>query len=108
MFDASIGKSTVLMPWGGKYQLTQEEGSVQKLPVHGFTNTCSLMTYGYDPTLSKYSPYLGASYSVVEALARLTVLGADYKTARLSNQEYFEHLGKDAHKWEILSKLYWV
>lgn len=99
MFDASIGKSTVLMPWGGKYQLTQEEGSVQKLPVHGFTNTCSLMTYGYDPTLSKYSPYLGASYSVVEALARLTALGADYKTARLSNQEYFEHLGKDAHKW---------
>ncbi len=99
MFDASIGKSTVLMPWGGKYQLTQEEGSVQKLPVHGFTNTCSLMTYGYDPELSKYSPYLGASYSVVEALARLTALGADYKTARLSNQEYFERLGKDAHKW---------
>ncbi|MGI6511586.1 MAG: phosphoribosylformylglycinamidine synthase [Catenisphaera adipataccumulans] len=99
MFDASIGKSTVLMPWGGKYQLTQEEGSVQKLPVHGFTNTCSLMTYGYDPQLSKYSPYLGASYSVVEALARLTALGADYKTARLSNQEYFEHLGKDEKKW---------
>lgn len=99
MFDASIGKSTVLMPWGGKYQLTQEEGSVQKLPVHGFTNTCSLMTYGYEPNLSKYSPYLGASYSVVESLARLTALGADYSTARLSNQEYFEHLGKDADKW---------
>lgn len=99
MFDASIGKSTVLMPWGGKYQLTQEEGSVQKLPVHGFTNTCSLMTYGYDPDLSKYSPYLGAQYSVVEALARLTALGADYSTARLSNQEYFEHLSKDDKKW---------
>lgn len=99
MFDASIGKSTVLMPWGGKYQLTQEEGSVQKLPVHGFTNTCSLMTYGYDPDLSKYSPYLGAQYSVVEALARLTALGADYSTARLSNQEYFEHLSKDNQKW---------
>lgn len=99
MFDASIGKSTVLMPWGGKYQLTQEEGSVQKLPVHGFTNTCSLMTYGYDPDLSKYSPYLGAQYSVVEALARLTALGADYSTARLSNQEYFEHLSKDDQKW---------
>lgn len=99
MFDASIGKSTVLMPFGGFYQLTPEEGSVQKLPVHGMTNTCSLMTYGYDPKLTKYSPYLGASYSVVEALAKITALGADYKTCRLSNQEYFEHLGKDAAKW---------
>lgn len=99
MFDASIGKSTVLMPFGGKYQLTPEEGSVQKIPVFGFTNTCSLMTYGYDPKLSKYSPYLGASYSVVEALARITALGADYSTCRLSNQEYFEHLGKVDEKW---------
>ena len=99
MFDASIGKSTVLMPFGGKYQLTPEEGSVQKLPVHGMTNTCSVMTYGYDPKVSKYSPYLGASYSVVEALARITALGADYKKCRLSNQEYFEHLGADAQKW---------
>ncbi len=99
MFDSTIGKSTVLMPWGGKYQLTQEEGSVQKLPVLGKTNTVSMMTYGYDPDLSKYSPYLGASYSVVEALARQVALGADYKKARLSNQEYFERLGKDADKW---------
>lgn len=99
MFDASIGKSTVLMPFGGFYQLTPEEGSVQKLPVHGFTNTCSVMTYGYDPMLSKYSPYLGASYSVVEALARITALGADYRTCRLSNQEYFERVGKDPKKW---------
>ncbi|MDY2957752.1 phosphoribosylformylglycinamidine synthase [Floccifex sp.] len=99
MFDASIGKSTVLMPFGGFYQLTPEQGSVQKLPVHGFTNTCSLMTYGYDPKISKYSPYLGAAYSVVEALTRITALGADYKTCRLSNQEYFERVGKDATKW---------
>lgn len=99
MFDASIGKSTVLMPFGGKYQLTPEEGSVQKLPVFGFTNTVSLMTHGYNPALSKYSPYLGASYSVVEALARMAALGADYQTCRLSNQEYFERLGKDADKW---------
>ncbi len=99
MFDASIGKSTVLMPFGGKYQLTPEEGSVQKLPVNGMTNTCSIMTYGYDPKVSKFSPYLGASYSVVEALARVTALGADYKTCRLSNQEYFERLGQDAKKW---------
>lgn len=99
MFDATIGKSTVLMPFGGKYQLTPEEGSVQKLPVLGWTDTCSAMTYGYDPKVSRYSPYLGASYSVVEALGRLVAMGVDYKGTRLSNQEYFERLGKDPKKW---------
>lgn len=99
MFDASIGKSTVLMPWGGKYQLSEEEGSVQKLPVFGFTDTCSLMTYGYHPELAEYSPYLGAAYSVVEALARICALGGDAHTCRLSNQEYFERLGDDPKKW---------
>ena len=99
MFDASIGKSTVLMPFGGFYQLTPEEGSVQKLPVHGFTETCSVMTYGYDPKVSKYSPYLGSAYSVVEALTRITALGADYRTCRLSNQEYFERVANDPVKW---------
>ena len=99
MFDASIGKSTVLMPFGGKTQNTPEIGSVQKLPVHGFTKTCSLMTYGFDPKLSRFSPWLGAQYSVVEALARLSALGADPLTARLSNQEYFERLNQDENKW---------
>ena len=99
MFDATIGKSTVLMPWGGKYQLTEEEGSVQKLPVFGFTNTCSLMTHGYNPDIAQYSPYLSASYSVVEALARITALGGDYKRCRLTNQEYFERLQNDPEKW---------
>ena len=99
MFDASIGKSTVLMPFGGKYQLTETEGSVQKLPVLGFTNTASVMTHGYNPEVSLYSPYLGASYSVVEALARITALGADFKTCRLTNQEYFERLHEDPTKW---------
>ncbi len=99
MFDASIGKSTVLMPFGGKYQLTESEGSVQKLPVFGFTNTCSVMTHGYNPAVSKYSPYLGASYSVVEALARIVALGANWKTCRLSNQEYFERLNKNESAW---------
>lgn len=99
MFDASIGKSTVLMPFGGKYQMTPEEGSVQKLPVEGWTNTCSFMTYGYDPKLAKYSPYLSASYSVVEALAKLAAMGSDPLKARLSNQEYFERVGKDPKKW---------
>lgn len=99
MFDASIGKSTVLMPFGGKHQRTPEDGSVQKLPVDGFTNTCSFMTYGYSPELSKFSPYLGAQYSVVEALCRLAALGADPLKARLSNQEYFQRLNHDPEKW---------
>lgn len=99
MFDASIGKSTVLMPFGGKYQLTETEGSVQKLPVFGFTNTASIMTHGYHPEVSLYSPYLGASYSVVEALARVTALGGNYATCRLTNQEYFERLHTDPEKW---------
>lgn len=99
IFDATIGKSTVLMPWGGKYQLSEQEGSVQKLPVFGFTKTCSIMTHGYHPDLAQYSPYLSASYSVVEALARVCALGADYKTCRLTNQEYFERLGNHKEKW---------
>lgn len=99
MFDASIGKSTVLMPFGGKYQLTETEGSVQKLPVFGFTNTCSIMTHGYNPEVSLYSPYLGAAYSVVEALARVTALGGNWATCRLTNQEYFERLHNDPEKW---------
>ncbi len=99
LFDASIGKSTVLMPWGGKYQLSEQEGSVQKLPVLGYTNTCSLMSYGFDPHIAQYSPYLAAAYSVVEALARISAMGGDYRKARLSNQEYFERLGDDPNKW---------
>ena len=70
MFDASIGRSTVLMPYGGKYQLTDSEGSVQKLPTDGFTNSCSIMTFGYNPLISEYSPYLGAQYAVIESLAK--------------------------------------
>ena len=99
MFDGSIGKSTVLMPFGGRKQLTPEEGSVQKLPVDGFTNTVSAMTFGFDPVVAKCSPYLGAAYSVVAALARQAALGMDPLSARLSNQEYFERLGKDPVKW---------
>ncbi|MGL5000346.1 MAG: phosphoribosylformylglycinamidine synthase [Cetobacterium sp.] len=99
MFDASIGRSTVLMPYGGKYQLTESEGSVQKLPTEGVTNTCSMMTYGYNPLISEYSPYLGAQYAVIESLARLVAMGGSYKKARLSFQEYFERLGKDSTRW---------
>lgn len=99
MFDASIGRSTVLMPYGGKYQLTESEGSVQKLPTDKFTNTCSIMTYGYNPLISEYSPYLGAQYAVIESLAKIVALGGSYKKARLSFQEYFEKLGKDSTRW---------
>lgn len=99
MFDSTIGKSTVLMPFGGRTQHTPEQGSVQKLPVDGFTNTVSYMTYGYSPVLSKYSPWLGGQYSVVEALAKLASMGGDTTRARLTNQEYFERLGADPEKW---------
>ncbi|MGX8851283.1 phosphoribosylformylglycinamidine synthase [Amedibacillus sp. YH-ame10] len=99
MFDSSIGKSTVMMPFGGKYQLSETEGSVQKLPVFGFTNTCSIMTHGYHPEVSLYSPYLGAAYSVVEALARVVAMGGNYATCRLTNQEYFERLNDHPEKW---------
>ena len=99
MFDASIGRSTVLMPYGGKYQLTESEGSVQKLPTDKFTNTCSIMTFGYNPLISEYSPYLGAQYAVIESLAKIVAMGGSYKKARLSFQEYFEKLGKNPMKW---------
>ena len=87
------------MPYGGKYQLGETEGSVQKLPVLGFTNTVSMMTYGFNSELADYSPYLTGSYSVVEALAKLTALGGDYRKARLSCQEYFERLNQVPEKW---------
>lgn len=99
MFDATIGKSTVLMPFGGKYQLTEEEASVQKLPVFGKTNTVSALAYGYHPQVSKYSPYLGGAYSVIEALAKLVATGCSYEKARLTCQEYFERLNQDPEAW---------
>lgn len=98
-FDASVGRSTVLWPFGGKYQLTEEEASVQKLPTTKYTNTSSCMAVGYNPHIASYSPYLGAAYSVVEALAKLVAVGANYKKARLTNQEYFEKLLKDKERW---------
>ncbi|MGL4944955.1 MAG: phosphoribosylformylglycinamidine synthase, partial [Fusobacteriaceae bacterium] len=99
MFDASIGRGTVLMPFGGKYQLTPSEASVQKIATDGFTNTCSILAHGYNPFISSASPYLGAIYAVVESLGRLTATGGDYRKARLSFQEYFEKLGSSKEKW---------
>ena len=99
-FDSTIGAGTVMMPYGGKYQLTPAEGMVAKLPVEtGKTTTGTIMTYGFNPVISKWSPFHGAVYAVVESLARLVAIGGDYKQARLTFQEYFEKLGTDPEKW---------
>jgi len=99
-FDSTIGAGTVLMPFGGKYQLTPSEGMAAKLPVEeGNTTTGTLMTYGFNPEISKWSPFHGAVYAIVESLSRLVAMGGSYQTARLTLQEYFEKLGRDAEKW---------
>ncbi len=92
-FDSTIGAGTVLMPYGGKNQLTKENGMVAKVPVlEGETTTATFMTHGFDPYLSEQSPFHGALYAVVESVAKLVALGADYKKTYLSFQEYFERL----------------
>jgi phosphoribosylformylglycinamidine synthase len=99
-FDSSIGASTVLMPFGGNNQATPAEGMVAKLPVlEGDTTTGTIMTYGYNPQIGKWSPYHGALYSVVEAVTKVVALGGEYQAVRLSLQEYFEKLGKEASRW---------
>jgi phosphoribosylformylglycinamidine synthase len=99
-FDSTIGIGTILMPFGGKYQETPSEGLAMKLPVQaGETNTATVMTYGYNPKLAKWSPFHGAVYAVVEAVAKVAALGGDYGKVRLTLQEYFEKLGKDPEKW---------
>ena len=102
MFDASIGAATVQMPYGGKYQLSESEASIHKLPVqHGRTTTCSLLAYGFDPAISKWSPYHGSIYAVISSLARLVVSGGRWRKARLSLQEYFKRLGKESENWGL-------
>ncbi|MCE5287199.1 MAG: phosphoribosylformylglycinamidine synthase [Pelosinus sp.] len=99
-FDSTIGAGTVLMPFGGKYQLTPAEGMAAKVPVlHGETTTATLMTYGYNPELAKWSPFHGALYAVIESVAKVVALGGDYQGVRLTLQEYFEKLGQEAVKW---------
>lgn len=95
-FDSTIGAGTVLMPFGGKYQSSPEEGMVAKIPVSdGETNTVSVMTYGFNPYLSEWSPYHGAYHAVVESLLKIAALGGDPLSARLTFQEYFERLSSD-------------
>lgn len=99
-FDNTIGSNTVLLPFGGKYQRTPIQGMVAKIPVlGGKTTTSSIMTFGYNPKIGKWSPFHGALYAVVESICKLVAVGGDYKKARLTFQEYFEKLGKDATKW---------
>ena len=100
MFDSTIGAGSVLMPFGGKYQLSPAEGMAARVPVAGGrTNTSTVMTYGYDPYLSSWSPYHGAVYAVVESVSKAVAMGADYKTIYLTFQEYFERLGTDPKRW---------
>jgi phosphoribosylformylglycinamidine synthase, clade II len=99
-FDATIGAGTVLMPFGGKNQLTPPEAMAAKVPLlKGETNTTTLMSYGYNPNISKWSPFHGAIYAVVESLAKIVATGGEYSKIRLTFQEYFEKLGTDPEKW---------
>ncbi len=99
-FDSSIGAATVLMPFGGKYQDTPAEGMVAKLPVlAGDTTTGTIMTHGFNPGLSAWSPFHGAVYATIEAVAKVVALGGDFRSVRLTLQEYFEKLDKDSVKW---------
>lgn len=99
-FDSTIGKGTVLMPFGGKYQQTPSQGMAAKVPVFGKeTTTGTVMTYGYDPKIGKWSPFHGGYYSVLQSVAKSVALGAGYDGLRLSMQEYFERLGEDPKKW---------
>ncbi len=100
MFDATIGLSTVLMPFGGRTQRTETQVSVQKLPIlSGFTNTASMMAFGFNPDIASWSPYHAAAYSVIEACAKVVAAGAPFDGMRFSYQEYFERMTDDAHSW---------
>ncbi|NLD19467.1 MAG: phosphoribosylformylglycinamidine synthase [Clostridiales bacterium] len=99
-FDSTMGAGTVLMPLGGKYQLTPAAGMAAKLPVtEGETDTATLMTYGFDPELATRSPFHGALYAVIDSVTKIAAMGGDYRKIRLTFQEYFEKLGEDPYKW---------
>ncbi|WP_290772081.1 phosphoribosylformylglycinamidine synthase [Anaerofustis sp.] len=99
-FDNTIGANNVLMPYGGKYMLSEVDGMVAKVPLEkGDTKTATVMTNGFDPELLSENPYLGAMYAVISSVSKAVALGADYKKLRLSFQEYFERLRKDPERW---------
>ena len=99
MFDATIGRSTVLMPFGGRMQRSETQVSVQKLPTDGYTDTASVMAFGYNPYVASWSPYHGAAYAVVEAAAKVVAAGARYERMRYSYQEYFERMTRNPESW---------
>ena len=100
MFDGSIGAGSVYMPFGGKYQLTETQSMVAKLPVlHGKCDTVTMMSYGFDPYLSSWSPYHGSVYAVLESLSRIVTAGGDYKKVRFTFQEYFRRMNENPKRW---------
>lgn len=99
-FDSTIGAATVLMPLGGKYQLSPAQGMAAKLPVtEGETDTATMMTYGFDPQIAKLSPFHSAMYAVIDSVTKMVAMGGDYSKIRLTFQEYFEKLGEDPVRW---------
>src|SRR5699024_8931966 len=100
MFDGSIGAASVFMPYGGQYQLTETQTMVAKVPVlKGNTNTVTMMSYGFDPYLSSWSPYHGAVYAVTESVARIVASGGDFRKIRFTFQEYFRRMTADPKRW---------
>ena len=100
MFDGSIGAGSVFMPHGGKYQMTETQAMVAKVPVqNGTTDSVSMMSYGFDPYLSSWSPYHGAAYAVVESVAKIVAAGGDYSKIRFTFQEYFRRMSEDPKRW---------
>ena len=100
MFDGSIGAGSVYMPYGGKYQLTETQAMVAKLPVlEGKTDTVTMMSYGFDPYLSSWSPYHGAVYAVLSSVAKIAAAGGEYQKIRFTFQEYFRRMSEDPHRW---------
>lgn len=100
MFDGSIGVGSVFMPYGGRYQLTETQTMVAKLPVaEGVCDTVTMMAYGFDPYLSSWSPYHGSVYAVLESVARIVASGGDYKKIRFTFQEYFRRMSEDPKRW---------
>ena len=100
MFDGSIGASSVFMPHGGQYQMTETQAMVAKLPVlTGDCDTVTMMSFGFDPYLSTWSPYHGAIYAVTESVAKIVAAGGDYSKIRFTFQEYFRRMTEDPHRW---------
>ncbi len=100
MFDGSIGAGSVYMPYGGKYQLTETQSMVAKLPVlEGRTDTVTMMSYGFDPYLSSWSPYHGSIYAVISSVAKIVAAGGDYKKIRFTYQEFFQRMTEDPKRW---------